>query len=170
MPGVLLPRGGVPVTPPVWFGSRDLAWMAGEAARMAPLETGGVLVGYGGPRDGYLVTAVVGPGPDAVHERHRFVPDAAFHTREVARLYRESGRTEVYLGDWHSHPDGEAYLSSTDRRTLRAVAQSEEARSPCPIMVVLGGRTGAVRAWHLTPHRARWRLRPVPCAVRTLRS
>src|SRR5205823_8721378 len=54
-----------------------------------------------------VVTSAVGPGPGAVHERARFVPDHEYHYGELARLYADSVRRLQYLRDWHTHPDGD---------------------------------------------------------------
>ena len=103
-----------------------------------PKETGGVLTGYDAG-NGLVVTAIVGPGPEAIHEPHSYTPDYAYQDAEVERVYRESDRCHTYLGDWHTHPDGGATLSRRDRRTLRAIADYRPARAPAPVMGILAG-------------------------------
>ncbi len=123
--------------------------MAAEAERAFPDETGGVLLGYW-LKDGkqVIVTQMVGPGPNSVHRRTSFVPDTDYHEREIARLYEEAGRLITYLGDWHTHPLGRAYLSKRDRRTLRGIATHDDARAPQPIMAILaGGSPWKLRIW-----------------------
>jgi integrative and conjugative element protein (TIGR02256 family) len=112
-----------------------------ETERVGPLETGGVLVGYCVGRFDVVVVQSIGPGPKAIHAATRFVPDADFHEAAVADAYVSSGRRHVYLGDWHSHPNGNAQLSARDRRLLKTIAKTAEARMPFPIMAILGGRT-----------------------------
>lgn len=121
----------------IWLRTEAIREMKVEAQRMTPLETGGVLLGYqaGGS---YVVTRSVGPGPDAVHEEDGFLPDHEYHEREVADHYRTSGRTEVYLGDWHTHPTASAYLSVTDLETLRRISRFKASRIAEPIMLVWG--------------------------------
>ena len=134
--------------PRLWITSRHLSEMMTEASAKVPLETGGILMGYTAQPVGTnarewnagVVTAAIGPGPRAVHERNRFVPDHEFHRAEVARLYEHSGRTWRYLGDWHSHPGTAAYMSPTDARTLARIARSDAARAPQPVMLILGQR------------------------------
>ncbi|HEX5387384.1 MAG TPA: Mov34/MPN/PAD-1 family protein [Gemmatimonadales bacterium] len=156
--------------PTLWLARDAHAAMLREAVQRHPHETGGVLLGYAGDGDDVVVTAVVGPGPNAVHERSRFVPDHAHHESEVARLYEQSGRRWTYLGDWHTHPDTMAYLSATDAETLESIAGAEAARVPWPVMVILGQHPGApvgrerprrlagehwyVRAWRYARRRA----------------
>lgn len=143
--------------------------MRREADRAAPFETGGVLLGYwtreptaddGGE---VVVTAVIGPGPGAVHQRWVFMPDHDYHESEVERVYEVSGRQWTYLGDWHTHPDGPAHLSNKDRVTLRRIASAASARAPHPMMLLLaGGRPWRPYAWSaiLGPAR-RWRRPPL---------
>lgn len=114
--------------------------MTTEADRSFPLETGGVLMGYwASPPVEVVITSAIGCGPRSTHKRHSFVPDYEYQEAEVARVYEESGRVHVYLGDWHTHPRQSVCLSSRDKQTLRRIGASAEARAPVPIMAVLGG-------------------------------
>lgn len=153
--------------PTLWLARSAHNAMLREAAARHPRETGGVLLGYTGEGEDVVVTAAVGPGPGAVHERSRFVPDHAFHRAEVERIYAASGRRWTYLGDWHSHPDAAAYLSPTDADTLERIAGAEAARVPHPLMLILGQHGGAptgrraaegwyVGAWRFARRRALW--------------
>lgn len=139
-----------------WLPSAVTHMMRGEAERTFPLESGGVLLGYWADEFHELViTHATGPGPNAVHRAHGFVPDHEFQEAEVARLYRESGRVSGYLGDWHSHPLGGVHLSRRDRRTLRHIAGHREARAPVPVMAVLGGGVPdwLLGVWRYAPKR-----------------
>lgn len=133
----------------VWLSARLFASLEGEADRIAPLETGGLLMGFV-DRDMARITDAVGPGPNAIHRRNGFLPDATYHENEVARIYRTSGRLHTYLGDWHTHPGGQPALSRVDRRTMRKIARSAEARAPSPLMLVAsGGPIWQLTAWQL---------------------
>lgn len=126
-----------------------LQQMHAEANNSVPNETGGVLLGAM-TDSAVWVEAVIGPGPNAVHRRASFIPDGDDQQRKIAAAYQSSGRRIAYLGDWHTHPVGGAYLSRTDVRTLRSIARHDEARQANPVMVVLaGGEPWDVRAWHL---------------------
>ncbi len=136
-----------------------------EADRCAPLETGGVLLGFEDTADRrqIQITAMVGPGPKAVHQRNRFEPDSDWQRDQVARIYRESGRVVTYLGDWHSHPRGSTRPSSLDRRTAAHIGACIEARMRHPLMGILAGSR---QSWSLATYRfARRRLRPAECYV-----
>jgi integrative and conjugative element protein (TIGR02256 family) len=130
--------------------------MQDEAERTFPLETGGVLLGYWASEYTELVISeVTGPGPQAKHETRSFVPDHEYQEAEIARIYQASGRFFTYLGDWHSHPLQEAYLSRRDRRTLRHIGEHKEARAPMPIMSVIGRGPSdwSLRMWRYMPRR-----------------
>lgn len=127
-----------PVPGVVWLASSALALMNDEASAKAPLETGGVLMGYRGEESGEpVVTHAIGPGPRAVHDRVAFLPDQIFHVKRIAEIYRASGRRISYLGDWHTHPGGSAYLSECDEATLMLIALNKKARAPQPVMLIL---------------------------------
>lgn len=118
-----------------------------------PYETGGVLLGYWA--DSHIqavVTHFVGAGPNALHNEQHLAPDHDFQDAEIARLYDESGRQLCYLGDWHTHPNGAGFLSKLDRRTLRLIGRSPQARSPDPVMIILSGRAFAwsLHGWQLS--------------------
>jgi integrative and conjugative element protein (TIGR02256 family) len=154
----------------VWLSAPVLEELLTLADEKFPLETGGVVIGYvSEDLSQVIVRSVVGPGPEAVHSPVAFVPDGDYHQEQVAELYTASGRTDTYLGDWHSHPHGSAVLSWRDRRTLRSIQRSREARTPKPIMLVVAGDTAwDTQAWELIRP---WDPRPVRrCDLRVFRS
>ena len=132
-----------------WIAEAVLETMIAEADRMFPVETGGVLLGYwADPGYEVVITDIIGPGPEAVHEELSFRPDTSYQEQEIARLYTESGRHTTYLGDWHTHPRMGAYVSRRDSRTLRHIAADPEARAPIPLMAILaGGDPWTLKIW-----------------------
>jgi integrative and conjugative element protein (TIGR02256 family) len=145
-----------------WLSRSVLTFLTEEADRAAPDETGGILLGYWtGQHGDPVITHAIGPGPGAIHERERFVPDHEFQTLQIARLYEASGRRLQYLGDWHTHPGADAYLSGKDEATLKQIAMHRDARAPKPVMLILaGGPEWLPSAWvaALTSRRL-WRRR-----------
>ena len=118
-----------------------------------PNETGGVIVGYWVVLSQELVvTAVISPGPRAMHEKDRFIPDPEYQEAQVARHYENSGRLHTYLGDWHTHPHSSSRLSRLDLKTFRVIASDPEARAPVPIMGILaGGTPWTLKLWYGLP-------------------
>ncbi len=132
-----------------WIPSDIQTALRDEAEIFSPLETGGVLLGYWavGTSEA-VVTRIVGAGPDAIHRENHFVPDYEFQETDIARHYEESGRKLEYLGDWHSHPGGQGYLSDVDRKTLLRIGKTKSARVEEPLMLVLaGGPEWTIHAW-----------------------
>lgn len=152
----------------VWIEQDLVDRLAAEADRLYPQETGGVFLGYwdaDGPDA--VITAIIGPGPDAVHRTHGFIPDYGYQETRIAEHYEASGRRHTYLGDWHTHPDtNHARLSWRDRRTLARIAAAPEARIPVPLMGVL---TGGPEDWTATiwkgERRPRWNFLLGPTAI-----
>jgi integrative and conjugative element protein (TIGR02256 family) len=118
----------------VWISERVVAAITREANNFYPLETGGLLLGWreGGDR---IVTGVLGPGPSALHRESYFQPDHLWQVDRLEEVFAETDGDLDYLGDWHSHPDGPAKLSSDDRATLRRISRA----NPGGLMVILGG-------------------------------
>ncbi|WP_170865260.1 MULTISPECIES: Mov34/MPN/PAD-1 family protein [Hymenobacter] len=131
----------------LWLSESAYKAILLEAMRRMPCETGGILLGYWSTPQEAVITAIIGPGPKAVHRKRSFQPDSTYHEREIARHYEESGRTETYLGDWHTHPKAGAYMSSKDESTLRVLADYAPARLLTPIMMILGTDPPSLKAW-----------------------
>ena len=110
-----------------------------EAGRWAPLETGGVLIGRWISPTEVQIRLQIGPGPNARHDLTSFSPDQDYHEREIADVFRQTSGAMSYLGDWHTHPGSDAFLSKQDRSTLARIARSEEAQVPQCLMVILAG-------------------------------
>ena len=122
----------------VWIYRPVLKFLTVEASAKAPLETGGVLMGYfGQPENTPVILWATGPGLQAVHLRNHYDPDYKFDESQIATMYKKTGRQIIYLGDWHTHPTPSARLSYRDKRTLRRIAVSKSARIGTPLMLVL---------------------------------
>jgi integrative and conjugative element protein (TIGR02256 family) len=137
----------------VWVSQQVYDQCAKEAALFYPLETGGALMGYWcGPCEA-VATASIPAGPAAHHRKTSFEPDQNWQLQQIAAHYGRSGRMEIYLGDWHTHPGARSgILSCTDRRVLRRVIQEPKARAPQPLSVVFygSGRKWAAQVWVAT--------------------
>jgi integrative and conjugative element protein (TIGR02256 family) len=132
----------------VWLPTGLFEQCATDADRFYDRETGGALMGYWHGGGTAVVTAIIGAGPRALHERYKFEPDQQWQVEQIARHYAESGRRETYIGDWHTHPDaGSGRLSRTDLGVLRRIIATPAARASSPIMIVLHGTK---RGWQAT--------------------
>jgi integrative and conjugative element protein (TIGR02256 family) len=155
-------------TTTIWLPEKAYICLLEEAIQKMPRETGGILIGYWGTKYEAVITAIVGPGSKAAHNRHSFSPDNEFHTQEITRLYAQSGRTETYLGDWHTHPSAGAYMSSRDQETLRILADYKQARLAQPLMMILGTRPFGLQAWMQSYKRVLFSNRSIysPCEIK----
>ena len=145
----------------VWLSKKLLRILAKEVEEKFPKETGGILVGYISNSD-YVITHIIGPGPQAVHTADKFIPDHDFQCEEIAKHYKHTEGSETYLGDWHSHPNAPAYLSNQDKSTFRKIAQFKEAKISKPIMMILGTEPQEIKCWRYV-HRYRFQIQEVIC-------
>lgn len=129
----------------VFIGSSVWEEMVSLGKSFLPAETGGILVGYRSEA-AMVVTQVIGPGPAATHKLTSFDPDTQWQTEELAARYHASGRTETYLGDWHTHPNGNPRASFADWRAARRISRARAARAPEPLILIIGLDEEAVTA------------------------
>lgn len=147
------------VEPPsnLWISHSVFEAFITEAIQQFPYETGGVLMGYWGTAPAEpVVTEMIGPGPGAARTTESFRPDHDYHLQEISNRYHSSGNRVVYLGEWHTHPDGKPVLSTKDIKTLRRIAKYKPARAPNPIMLLLTGETWRASASVLWPVMTFW--------------
>lgn len=112
-----------------------------EATRKFPFESGGVLMGERLGPDRWRIDLVIGPGPDARHERYRFTPDPAWQHERIAECFQATGGRSTYLGDWHSHPGARhGRLSYIDRRAARTILHSPDSQCDRVLMAIVWGR------------------------------
>lgn len=130
----------------LWLSYNLLDFLEKEVKQTLPKETGGILMGYISFND-YIITHIIGPGPNAIHETNKFIPDHEYQCAEITKHFIRTIGRETYLGDWHSHPNATAYLSKQDITTLTHIAEFKEARIPNPIMLVFGTKPKKVKCW-----------------------
>jgi integrative and conjugative element protein (TIGR02256 family) len=80
-------------------------------------ETGGILLGHD-LGDTLVVTVAGGPGPNAVRTPYRFNRDLAYSQALADDAYARDG--SVWIGEWHTHPKGQASPSQVDLSTYLA--------------------------------------------------
>lgn len=55
--------------------------------------------------DQLLVEKASGPGPNAIHSLTEFEMDKEFTDAFIEREYADSEGMNVYIGEWHTHPE-----------------------------------------------------------------
>lgn len=128
-----------PPAPVVRLGPDAASAIARAAETAYPNEACGLLVGRADERGWQVTRAVAGinvhPEP-----RRRFEVDPRLVFDWMRRL---RGGPEALIGHFHSHPDGPAEPSATDRDS------AYDRNAIWVIAAVAGGRLGAVRAYRL---------------------
>lgn len=131
------------VSPLVWLPRTIAEEMEADANEWHDLETGGTFAGYWANEAELVITAHVRAGPKASRQRSAYEPDLHWQQERLDETYQASGRLDVYLGDWHSHPGAKAaYLSSRDRACLKGIISSPTARQPRPLTMLMLGEPG----------------------------
>lgn len=131
----------------VWINSNILKKLFEETYDFLPLETGGVLLGYKDVLNNIVITDLIDAGPNAVHGESYFIPDGGYQQDELSRIYLQSKRITTYLGDWHSHPGQSAYMSWRDRKTLKKIAKTKDARAPNAVFLIIGTEPEEIKCW-----------------------
>ena len=110
-----------------------------------PNETGGVLIGYFDVprRTVYVVDALRAPRDSAEHQT-AFVRGYAGLREELDVAEVASGGQVVYVGEWHSHPDGAGVGMSRDDSVLLATIAEEMHMDGWPGVMMIVGEGGRV--------------------------
>ena len=105
-----------------------------QALEAFPNEMGGFLVGqYSADNSTAIVSLVLSPA--------KITSGPTYFQRETDgmesvwdKLYKED---LVYLGEWHSHPNGSSMYSATDKEALTNIARSKTVVINNPIMLIV---------------------------------
>ena len=80
----------------LWLSYNLLDCLDKMVQQKLPNETGGILMGYISSPD-YIITHIIGPGPNAIHESNRFIPDHEYQCVEIAKHFMGTSGMEIYL-------------------------------------------------------------------------
>lgn len=101
-----------------------------------PNECGGVFVGK-------IIGDTAAIEEMMVPKRFRSTP--VFFTRIagminkwLVQIFKKSKGKTIYLGEWHSHPNGRPYPSSTDFNSMKKIAQNTDVRIETPLLLIVG--------------------------------
>ena len=131
----------------VWIRQTILDEIFSQGNSHLPKETGGILMGYSVSPKEFVITEIILAGEKAIHNFNSFQPDQEFHVNEIKRIYEESNGMITYLGDWHTHPNSYPYLSSKDKKTIKAIAQYKPARIATPLMLITAPPKQDFKIW-----------------------
>lgn len=67
-----------------------------------------------------------------------FLRLSGFINKWLIRIFHQSEGELLYLGEWHSHPNGEPKPSSKDFQTMKRIAENENVRIQTPLLLIVG--------------------------------
>ena len=124
------------------LGTDHIAALICGCQRASSRETGGVLIGYYNPNhDMAFVTEVASAPPDSKHGTSWFHRGVKGLTIKLKEYWRKTG--SFYLGEWHYHPGAAPHPSPTDSSQMALIASSLLYACPEPILLIIGGMSGA---------------------------
>lgn len=107
--------------------------MPNEAHR----EAGGIFIGN--YRDRHIeVIRCTEPMPNDRRQRYSFDRMDLRHEETAQAVWRKSGRTATYVGEWHTHPETHPSPSMIDLSTWQSVIRKSH---PMPVLFAICGMT-----------------------------
>jgi proteasome lid subunit RPN8/RPN11 len=117
----------------------------GLRVRARKIETGGLLLGQYDDAAGIVwVDIATGPPPDSFLSADHFEHGTAGVSAIVKSRLELTARTSGFVGMWHSHPDGVAWPSETDKQGMGALVAPVEG-GPRRALLLVAGSIG--QAW-----------------------
>lgn len=133
------------------FSASTIAVFQAHQQTVGRPEAGGILLGTV-HEHGLLITHATAPSRFDKQFLTIFFRSAHGHRAVAQRLWRASGGTTRYLGDWHTHPEDSPSPSSIDLREWRKLAFSRNDGRPA-LSVIVGRFTLHVELMHSNGHR-----------------
>jgi len=120
-----------------------LAKLADFRAGKLPNETGGVILGAHDMkrRIVYLIETIPSP-PDSEEWPTVYIRGCKGLAAEVARVETRTAGNLVYVGEWHSHPDGVLVLPSRDDMTAFSWLRAKMLSAGLPPLMMIVGQDG----------------------------
>lgn len=101
-----------------------------------PKEFGGLLIGrYSENKINLFITDTVLPTKFSSY-RYGFGRETE-DLRETIYDYFEQVPSKVYVGEWHTHPDGPCVPSITDIKALKEIVQHKEVFIDNPVLLII---------------------------------
>lgn len=107
------------------------------ARSAAPLETGTPLVGEYSDNQSTAYVLAIGPlTPDSQGQRSTFRRGVSGLNEFFSSIFKKSRGRRHYVGEWHSHPGGAPFPSSTDDQNMFDIASDPKNRCPECILII----------------------------------
>lgn len=103
------------------------------------VESGGILLGEFFPAEGVIrIMFASSPGKSDVRSMFAFRRDAERSTRIAQAIWKRSGGSVHYLGEWHTHPEAHPNPSCSDRFSMGRLLRRSTVVSGGLVLVILG--------------------------------
>lgn len=66
-----------------------------------------------------------------------FVRVADLLNKWLEKIFQRDGGNTIYLGEWHSHPNGSPYPSNTDLKAMEDIANNNDVRISTPLLLIV---------------------------------
>src|SRR5262245_57673288 len=101
-------------------------------------EAGGILIGRVWPDSRVLIEVATIPNSHDEAGRYYFNRSVEAAQQIINRVWEESRGEQIYLGEWHSHPEVDPWPSSLDRQMIRTMLRGTQMEIKFLILVVVG--------------------------------
>lgn len=121
----------------ILISKKNVEFMRNLVKENPTVETGGILAGVRDSEGNFEITDVSGPGPKATKKGTKFEKDIEYCQNFLDKLYVDSNKKILYLGEWHSHPALDNRLSGQDIESLSGIAEQKEYLTIDPVSIIL---------------------------------
>lgn len=114
-----------------------------------PEEAGGVLLGrLVIDSDDIVIDKITVPGIGDKRKAFTFWRSKASHQKQVNKSWKESKGTQIYLGEWHSHPEPVPMPSGHDECNWTSIIKKAKFEQDELLFAIAG--YDAVRLWQMS--------------------
>ena len=123
----------------IYISEKLLSELEEKALSHYPNEFGGILIGY--YSDDKKKAHVIQQMSPTVYKNSptKFTREVADLNSFLAQIHIATDGQMIYLGEWHSHPNGSTGYSKTDYQSMESIAKDKNIAVNNPLMLIVGG-------------------------------
>lgn len=116
-----------------------------QARKHYPNEFGGILIGnYSTCGKVATITEICAPTKYS-NSRVLFKRFVDNLNKRLSYLFKISNGETIYVGEWHSHPNGSSSYSSTDLNSISEIAKDSNVQISSPLMIIVSIYKDSIR-------------------------
>lgn len=100
-------------------------------------ESGGILTGRILNKEIEITSCSV-PSSDDIQSRYNFIRSHKTAQNFINYRFERSNGTEIYLGEWHTHPEDKPTPSNTDLKSFHKTLKNNRLNSDVHFMIIVG--------------------------------